>query len=294
MAKIKTRKRKTYKGGSKKERRETLRKEIAKQEKLLERLRQELDAISESDNEVIDLTEDDTPREPPIREPAIREPAIRQQPRQEAEEKQAENQAADAPSSRDSFIYRIPTMASRLRNIDIQFYFYSKSKDAKPGKGEREKLPEGMESKFEELSRIKDWRKHLSNFGIAVFELDGLRWNSVEHYYQGAKFKKNNPDFYKQFSLDSHSDFSTDPNKAKSAGGKSGGQFRPKHIKIDPDFFGGREKLEMYKAQKAKFTQSEEMKKTLRLTKDATLMHIVPRSSNAVEFYNLEYLRSKL
>ena len=116
--------------------------------------------------------------------------------------------------------------------------FYSKSTDSKPGKGAGEHLAPEDPDKFEELSKIKDWRKKLSNFWIAPFRLDGKRWASVEHYYQGSKFK-GTPEFYNQFSLDSGSELSKDPLLAK-AGGKTGKfqgkRVRPKEIVIDSDF----------------------------------------------------------
>src|ERR1019366_5889000 len=107
--------------------------------------------------------------------------------------------------------------------------------------------------------------------------LDGLRWNSVEHYYQGSKFKKNNPQFYKSFSIDSGSEISQDPALAKSAGGKSGvtkgRRLRPEAVLIDPDFFTGREHTEMFNAMYAKFSQNENLKNILLATNNATLIH---------------------
>lgn len=183
----------------------------------------------------------------------------------------------------------------QLFSRDTILLFYSKSIDAKPGKGAGEMIPAG--DKFDALSKIKDWRKKLSNFWIQPFELDGKRWQSVEHYYQASKFK-GAPDFYNQFSLDSGSDISKDPALAKGAGGKSGKfggkSVRPKEIKVDDDFFEqNRNKIEMYKAQHAKFTQHDDLMKLLKLTKDAKLMHYVRGSPN-IAFYNLMYIRSKL
>lgn len=189
-------------------------------------------------------------------------------------------------------------------NEDVIFMFYSKSKDVDPGKGTGEKLPNDLIPEYAELKKIKDWRKMLSNFYIAPFKLDGKEWNSVEHYYQGSKFKKENPEFYHQFSLDSGSELSKDPNMAKSAGGKTGkvnGKiFRPKTVSADADFFSkesNRINEEMYLAQYAKFTNAsnnkdkEELRNVLLATKDAKLMHVMSRSSVRVFFENLIIIR---
>ena len=52
-------------------------------------------------------------------------------------------------------------------------------------------MKEGDLDKYNALRKIKDWRKKLSNFWISPFNLEGKRWQSVEHYYQGSKFKSN-------------------------------------------------------------------------------------------------------
>jgi predicted NAD-dependent protein-ADP-ribosyltransferase YbiA (DUF1768 family) len=183
-----------------------------------------------------------------------------------------------------------------LYNPETVFKFYSNSADRAPGKGAGEKIKPGDETKYGRLSEMPDWRKMLSNFWIEPFELDGKRWQSVEHYYQGSKFK-GTPDFYNQFSLDSGSEISKDPNLAKAAGGKTGKRkgllIRAKEIKMDSDFFPERSKIEMYKAQHAKFTQIYGLARVLKLTRDAKLVHHV-RGSPPVVFDNLMYIRSKL
>ena len=182
-----------------------------------------------------------------------------------------------------------------LYDDDIVFQFYSKS-DAKPypGKGSGEKIPANRIKEFTELSRIKDWRRKLTNsWNGNEFKIDGKRWGSVEHYYQGSKFKKDNYEFYTQFSLDSNSEISKNIDVARAAGDKKGiyktQQIRNPKILIDSDF-QKRENDEIKIAEIAKFNQNPDLKILLLKTINAKLVHYV-RSKPAVPAKNLMRLR---
>ena len=180
----------------------------------------------------------------------------------------------------------------------FQFYFKSANAPA-PGKGSGESIRPEDVTQYAELRSIPEWRRKLSNFWEAPFELDGHRWTSVEHYYQASKFKENNPQFYLTFTLDANpeGELSKDPALAKAAGGKTGKfkdkLLRDKAVKIDPNFFGGRHKEVMKKAQMAKFSQNSDLKAMLLATKDAKLQHF-SRGSPPVVFYGLIDVRNQL
>ena len=190
-----------------------------------------------------------------------------------------------------------PDLYSKNEGTVFQFYAKSTGKPY-PGKGAGETIKPEFEKKYKTLTTIKDWRKKLSNFDNVRFSLDGHTWNSVEHYYQANKFKRNNPEFYKKFTAESESEISKDPAMAKAAGSKTGKfkkiVIRPKEVVADFDFFEGKNADQvMERAMRAKFSQDEASKRTLLETKDAKLNHF-SRGSPPVTFYNLMKVRKEL
>jgi predicted NAD-dependent protein-ADP-ribosyltransferase YbiA (DUF1768 family) len=186
-------------------------------------------------------------------------------------------------------------------NIVLSFYEKSDNKPL-PGKGAGEKIPEAQVREFAELRAIKDWRRKLADMWTkpdegALFSLDNHQWSSVENYYQGSKFKKQNPDFYLSFSLDSGTELSRNPEMAKKAGGLTGkykGELlRPKTVEIDRDFFGKRRNAELAAAQNAKFIQNVELKDILLKTRNAKLLH-AKKGKEPEVFDNLMILREEI
>lgn len=185
-----------------------------------------------------------------------------------------------------------PEKDESLYNDEVVFQFYSKSADKpKPGKGNGESIKQGRESDFSELGLKENngWRKVLSNFYISPFQIDGKRWNSVEHYFHANKFKTKDSEYYLKFSLD-HPDsaFKEDPALAKKAGRK---------LKLNNEEKQHWERVKsgvMKKAQLEKYRTDPNARKTLLLTKDAKLMHYLGRGQGVVEFTETMEIRRDL
>lgn len=174
-----------------------------------------------------------------------------------------------------------------------KFVFYSKSADAKPGRGKGETVINPKD--YTELEKIKDWRKALSNFHIAPFILDDNQWNSVEHFFHAVKFRNNkipseNYEFYKTFTVNGERPWSTNPIFAKQAGKAGRKSIRkgkeyvfagiidgvkiPQNVKMREDFYTSKVDSRLQKvAFLAKFTQHDDLKRLLLSTGDAELWH---------------------
>jgi len=176
------------------------------------------------------------------------------------------------------------------------FVFKSNSADKAPGKGVNEQLAKGQV--FTELSKIKDWRRMLSNFDVSEFDWSGegilsepfpakTRWNSIEHAFQGAKhWWKGHKKEAMRFTL------SGDIGKGDGAEA----QKNRKLVKIDD--MEGWDELSwkvMASAAEAKYMQNPERMRMLKATAPAELFHLTTqrgKKSDIVPFKHLEYIRT--
>lgn len=188
-----------------------------------------------------------------------------------------------------------------LYDPNLKLMFYSKSSDKNAGTGCGDSIDTTNIHLISELSFIDNWRRKLDDTWIDLespFIIDNKKYASVVHYYQGSKFKIGFPDFSEQFSLDSGSKISTDLimcNGASSLNGSITVQndiiiLRPKHVKIDPDFYKGRNIIERQKAIDAKFSQNIQLLDILLKTKPAKLNHYI---GNKLPEVAIELMRTR-
>jgi ribA/ribD-fused uncharacterized protein len=211
-----------------------------------------------------------------------------------SEEEASEDQSKEETDSKEKSkeVNSKKSKKSKLYVDNVVFQFYSKSSDAaKPGKGSGEMIADERINDFKELALAenKGWRKVLSNFYDAQFQIDGKMWASVEHYFHAMKFKDSHPEHYMKFSLDDESSsFNKDPTLAKKQGRK---------VKLNEEQRAKWETIKsgvMKRAQLEKYRISDHARKILLLTKDAKLMHYLGRGQGAVEFTETMEIRRDL
>ena len=166
----------------------------------------------------------------------------------------------------------------------VVFQFYVHAADKSAGRGAGEKIDAvGRKLEFVELApkgQFPNWRRKLDDTWMHAdtpFELDGQRWNSVEHYVQAGKFKNDHPKFYASFTADSQSKMASDVSMALIAGSaKPNTHIRPAAVSVDPSYAGKKENAARMAATNAKFTQVPHFTHLLMATKNAMLYQYTP------------------
>lgn len=176
-----------------------------------------------------------------------------------------------------------------------KFVYYSKSSDKPPGYGAGESLANHSDY-FVCLSKIKDWRKVLSNFFLTEIEYDQLHFASAEHAWHYAKYKSiGQLTVAQRFSLESKDPIANlPPDKVKVLAGKN------KRISLYVMNLSEiviweriRDKC-VYDILYNKFSKSIFLADMLCHTRDAELWHFMGRTKGSERNFILEQIRSDL
>jgi ribA/ribD-fused uncharacterized protein len=168
-----------------------------------------------------------------------------------------------------------------------KLFYYSKSANKQAGKGVNEFVSNYNE--YDELNKIKDWRKMLSNFYVAEFNYNGNTYYTAEHAFQAKKIELVDSAKAYFFCIESGNIIGTtkDGNIARK---------NRKLVILDDERIKIWNKIKhniMKEILICKFTQNKELGNVLLLTKKAILLHGakgIPISRQ----YDLEEVRNSL
>ena len=166
-----------------------------------------------------------------------------------------------------------------------KFFFYSKSKDVAPGKGVNEVV---CTDTYDDLKKIKNWRKVLSNFHVFPFVYEGYTYNTIEHVFQAKKIEIADKEKALWFTVEGGHEI--------GAGDGEMARKNRKLVKLTKDqlkVWCEMKDRVMYEAAIQKYLVCQEAQDVLRGTKNAELWHVVPRSK-PIRFEHLEVIRSQL
>jgi ribA/ribD-fused uncharacterized protein len=164
-----------------------------------------------------------------------------------------------------------------------QLFYFNKS----VGKGINEHV--FNYNMYDELNKIHDWRRILSNFYSHEFIYDDKIYNSVEHAFQSKKIELVDKDKAYWFCKDSGHVIGTSKDASIARENRKIIVLTSKELNKWNDM---KDKI-MYDILLAKFTQIPIAKQVLLLTHDAILLHgtrMIPISRQ----YNLEKIRDEL
>jgi predicted NAD-dependent protein-ADP-ribosyltransferase YbiA (DUF1768 family) len=164
--------------------------------------------------------------------------------------------------------------------------YYSKSKDALVGEGKNEFINDI--NQYEELNKISNWRRILSNFYVEGFIFEDKRYNSVEHAFQSYKIALVDKEKAEYFTLDSGHPI--------GMGNGTTAQKNRKLVVLNAEqlaHWDGIKDNIMTEITRQRILQSDIYKNVLILTRDAQLWHVISRKGIIRNVY-LEELRSSL
>lgn len=164
--------------------------------------------------------------------------------------------------------------------------YYSKSRDVSVGKGSNESVRDA--SLYQELGKIENWRRILSNFYCEPFSYKGKVYNSVEHVFQSYKIALVSPEKAEYFTVDSH--------HAIGQGDGALAQKNRKLVVLNKDQLNHWDTIKhdlMTDITLQRILQSDTYKTVLLATRNAELWHVMVRRGIVRNKY-LEDLRDNL
>ena len=151
--------------------------------------------------------------------------------------------------------------------------FYSKSTNDYPGLGDQEHVL--IPKAYKELSLILNWRKMLSNFWIAPFQLKGKTYRTVEHYFQSEKLRLVDAELADSFTVESGTPLGMQGTGLEARQMRKARLLTPEQLKV----WDQKKDYVMEKAWVAKFQQNPALQTMLLATQQAELWHRCPNCS---------------
>jgi predicted NAD-dependent protein-ADP-ribosyltransferase YbiA (DUF1768 family) len=170
-----------------------------------------------------------------------------------------------------------------------KLYFYSGSSDVFPGKGKNEHVVD--QSMYIKLSKIKDWRKILSNFHVSPFTYNKHIYNTIEHAFQAQKIALVDADIALKFALDVY------PRGEIAAGDGIVARKCRKIVILPEDTLLQWDNIShdiMKEIAIEKYKSCEIARNVLKCTHRAQLWHLVARSKTHIRIVYLESIRDQL
>lgn len=141
---------------------------------------------------------------------------------------------------------------------------------------------------YEDLAKIKDWRRILSNFHVSPFTWNGYTWKSIEHAFQATKIAMVDLEKAKRFTIESGDQIGMGDGAMAQKNRKLGLLNKEQCLE-----WARKSMYVMEDIAEAKYMQCKEARAVLKATKGAELWHIVSRKP-AVRFEHLERIRKML